>query len=122
MGDLLQTGATWLETQRRAHIAHAVTYARGEDTVTVLATVGRTDADVSDGATITALRSRDYLIAAADLELDGEAITPQAGDQVRETIGGDVQTFEVQLVAGSPCWEYSDPNRTVFRVHTRLIG
>ena len=62
MGDLLQTGEAWLEGQRRAHMTHTVTYSRGEDTVDLLATVGRTMFEQADEyGVIHQVESRDFI-------------------------------------------------------------
>jgi hypothetical protein len=68
---------------------------------------------------ITHAQERDYLIAADDLVLGGAATLPERGDQIDETIDGATVTFEVLPLAGEAHWRYSDPFRTLLRVHTR---
>jgi hypothetical protein len=62
---------------------------------------------------------RDYLIPAA--ELPGE---PARGDRVTERIGEWLVTFEcmVPSLEGEPAWRWSDPARTVYRVHTKEVS
>jgi hypothetical protein len=63
---------------------------------------------------------RDYMIAVEDLKLGGVPVEPALADQIRETIGGAVVTFEVMTPdTGEPAWRYSDPTRTVWRVHVK---
>ena len=49
MGDLLDKGSAWLESQRSKHMTRDVTYARGLITAVVKATVGRTEYETDDG-------------------------------------------------------------------------
>ena len=72
MTDLLERASNWLEEQRRRHASRVVTYARGSRTLDVLATIGKTLFEVDDGyGIVVRYESRDYLIQAADLVLDG---------------------------------------------------
>lgn len=120
--DLLKTGSDWLGAQRKAHASGAVRYVRGGEHLDVQATVGRTvfEVDTGDGV-VERWEARDYLIAAAALVLGGEAVTPEVGDQVRETQGDKVYVYEVLAPGAEPCWRYSDPWRATLRVHTKLV-
>src|SRR5947209_8388283 len=91
-------------------------YKRGEQTVLVTMVVGRTVSEDTDeyGTTIR-VDQRDYLIAVADLVLGGQPATPQSGD----TIVDGPRTYEVMLLAGKECFNFSDPDQTTFRVHTK---
>ena len=91
MTDLLESASNWLEDQRTRHATRTVTYRRGAlgsggPSVDVLATIGRTEFEVDDGAgALVKVESRDYLILAADLVLDSSpgrdrpAVPPLAG-------------------------------------------
>jgi hypothetical protein len=46
---------------------------------------------------------RDFLIQAADLVVGTETITPQRGDQVKETVGSIVTTYEVAACCCANC-------------------
>ncbi|HUU82011.1 MAG TPA: hypothetical protein VM243_00785 [Phycisphaerae bacterium] len=120
--DLLKTGSDWLGAQRKAHASSEVRYVRGADPVDVQATVGRTvfEVDTGDGV-VERWEARDYLIVAADLILGGEIVTPEVGDQIRETQGDKVYVYEVLAPGAEPCWRYSDPWRATLRVHTKLV-
>ena len=113
MGDLLRTGAAWLEAQRKAHLATDVVYTQGETSVTVAATLGRTECEVTDDAGVTVKATvMDFLVTDADLGL-----TPEPGD----TITANGRTFEVIRVNGT-CWTWSDAFQITRRIHTQDVG
>jgi hypothetical protein len=115
--DLLRQGSQWLAAQLGEHAAGPVTYARGEVEVEVPATLGRTQMEVDDGYGLRlAAHATDFLIAAADLaETFGE---PEIGDRI--TVDGDA--YEVLDLAGQGAWRWSDPHRTMFRIHTKDVS
>lgn len=123
MADLLKVGSDWLEGQRKAHAASAVTYCRGELSVEVQATVGETvfEVDTGQGA-IETTEGRDYLILAADLVLGGAEVLPDRGDRIKETAGGATLVYEVMAPGDEPPWRYSDPYRKTLRVHTKHVA
>ena len=117
MGDLLDQGSAWLESQRTLHMTRDVTYARGIITAVVKATIGRTDYETDDGQVVrTEFTDRDFLILAADLVLNGLARLPEEGDQIHETQGTSILIFEVMG------WRYSDPYRRTYRIETKHVG
>lgn len=123
MGDLLDRGSAFIDTQRHQHLTRPVTYRRGSDEKQVQATVGKTEFEQADEAgLIHRVESRDFLIRAADLNLGSGPIQPRAGDQVREQAGSHVLVYEVNAPGGRPPWRFSDPYRRVMRVHTKLVG
>ena len=120
MVDLLQKGMAWLESQRTKFMTQSVVYQRGEDSVEVPATIGTTVFNVDDGdGALLKFEARDYLILAADLLLDGNAILPKRGDCIRETSGSQVFTYEVMAPGDEPCWRWSDGYRQTLRIHTK---
>lgn len=119
MADLLQTGSAWLRSQRRAHISHTVTYARGALSARVQATVGQTSFQVDSGyGLFQEVTSRDFIIDVDDLAAFGE---PQRGDRVTETLNGSNEVFEILAPGTEPHFEYSDRDRAVFRIHTKHV-
>jgi len=122
MPDLLRTGSDWLETQRTEHLTRSVVYERGASSVAAPATVGRTVFEVDDGAgVLMRVESRDYLVLAAHLVLDGQATVPQRGDRIRETEGTQTFVYEVMAPGKEPPWRYSDPFRKTLRIHTKQV-
>ena len=131
MADLLEQASAWLDGMRARHMARSVTYCRGEQSVGVQATLGRTVFETADAyGVVEQSESRDFLIPAADLVL-GDAVTlPERGDRIREaqvsegdSPGRDGKTFvyEVMAPGREPCWRYSDPYRRTLRIHTKQV-
>ena len=119
MADLIKNAMTWLEAQRREHLTIPIIYRREESTVALPATVGKTVFKVVDDyGRYQHIESRDYLIHAADLIMNGHVILPQSGDEIEEN--GFV--YEVMAPNGEPEWRYSDSYRQCCRIHTKLTG
>ena len=122
MTDLLRKSSDWLEDQRTRYAASTVEYVRGSRFVELSATVGKTTFEVDDGyGVLVRHESRDFLILAADLVLDGQSIQPERSDRIRETQGGTVYVYEVSAPGKEPCWRYSDAFRKTLRIHTKQI-
>ena len=123
MADLLEQGASFLETQRHAHMTRPVVYQRGAAQVELNATIGRTEFEQADEAgLIHRIESRDFLVRTADLDPGEGPVLPKAGDRVRETVGSSVFVYEVNAPGGQPPFRYSDPYRRVLRIHTKHIA
>lgn len=123
MTNILQQGADWLEEMRHRHATVEVTYARGTDSVPVLATIGRTVFEVDNGRGILEkFETRDFLIRTEDLVLGGGPVLPERGDTIRETQGPTVHVYEVMAPGKEPHYRYSDPFRKTLRVHTKHVG
>lgn len=107
----------------RSAAGAAITYSRGGSDVTLTAVVGRTPFEqVSESGMVTRFESRDFLIVAAELILDGNETLPAAGDQIRETVGGEVLVYEVLERPGIPPYRLTDQFRRALRVHTKHIA
>ena len=123
MSDLLQEGLDWLEEQRREHLSRTVTYRRGSSTAQVPATVGATRFEVDDGyGLIVEQNMRDYIIAAADLVLNGEQTLPERGDEILEERDGVTYVYEVMELGAEQHYRFSDPAGKTLRIHTKHVG
>lgn len=124
MADLLRTGQQWLASKLKSHGSSTVIYVRGENQVSVLATIGRTLMKLDDGYGGIRMQwtDRDFLIDPSDLIISGSVITPERGDTILETVGTKVYTYEVNAPGGEPAWRWSDPHRSLYRIHTKEIG
>jgi len=123
VADLLQRASAWLDRVRKASLAHTVTYRRGDQSVDVPATVGRTEFEAVDASgSLERVESRDFLILAADLVLGGAAVLPEPGDRIEETQDAVTCVYEVMAPAREPCWRWSDPYRRTLRIHTKEVG
>lgn len=122
MTDMLARGMEWLSRQRTQHLAQPVTYVRGADSVTLPATIGKTEFAIEDGhGLLQKYESRDFLVQTGDLILNGTATLPERGDQIRETQGKSTYVYEVLAPGTEPVWRYSDPYRHTLRIHTKQI-
>lgn len=121
--DLLQRGSRWLEGMRSRYLTRQALYVRGDQSVQVAATVGRTVFRVDKGYGVQErIEARDYLIGTTDLVIGGVPVLPKAGDQVRETEDRKVFVYEVLAPGNEPCWRYSDLYRETLRIHTKLVA
>jgi hypothetical protein len=120
--NLLRQASDWLRRTRKEHAADDVTYQRGPASASLRATFGRVTYDVvSTDHYQVPQESWDFLIDAADLELDGVAAAPKVGDRILVGDLGDALLYEVNNVAGR-CWAWSDSFQATYRVHTKLVG
>lgn len=117
MADQLQIGMAWVSAKLKSHESSLVTYKRGGDSVVISATLGTSAEEVYDEAG-TSMRTKrsDFIVNAADLILDGEAVTPLSGDQI--IIG--TRTYEVMALADGKVYE-EFPYNLLIRIHARLV-
>lgn len=124
MPDLFKKAQIWLHREQTRHLSQTLTYCRGDASVAICATIGRTNHELVDtSGLLTNVQSQDYLILADDLELDGEIVEPRAGDQIIEgdlSEGGRV--YELMNPAGGTVWRWCDNYQTRRRVFTKFIG
>ncbi len=119
MPDLLQTGIAWMAGQLNAHASHAVTYSRGGDSVSLLATIGNTEFEhVDEYGVVHKIESRDYLIIAADLVLDESEVLPATGDKVTD---GD-SVYEVSPMGTDAPYKFVGGHTIQIRIHTKRIN
>ncbi len=118
MNDMLQVGLDWLEAQRREHLSRTVTYRRGFSSVDVPATVGATPFQADDGSgAVIEQEIRDYLVAAADLVLDGVQVQPERGDEIVDA----ARVYAVMDLGPEPHYRTADPSGRTVRIHTKLV-
>jgi hypothetical protein len=121
--DVLQEGARWLEEQRLQFMTRKVLYQRGTSSVQVNATIGKTIFTLDNGFGVREqYETRDYIIASAELILDGNLTLPKRGDRLRETSGTTEFIYEVMAPGKEPEFRFSDLYRYSFRIHTKLVG
>lgn len=124
MGDMLQSGLGWLKDQLQEHVSRSVTYHRGNDQVSVQATLGRSLLKLDDGYGGIRMEwtDRDFLIPASALILGSTATIPERGDRIHELNETSTSMFEVMAYGGEPPWRYCDPHQHMLRIHTKFIG
>ena len=101
-----------------------VTYRRDDAAIPELVAIpGSTKFKLTDehGGVIT-VESKDFLIAAVELVINGQMIDPQRGDTVEEVIGPTRYTYRVMRPdGGDDVWRI-DHARQRIRIHTKLIS
>lgn len=124
MTHILQRGQDWLNAQLAQHASRQVVYHRSAASATLRATIGRTLLKLDDGYGGIQMQwtDRDFLIAAADLVLDGAPALPQRGDIIHETQNGMTYVYQVLAPGREPVWKWSDLYRTLLRIHTKQTG
>lgn len=103
--------------------AGVVTYRRGAELIDLTGKcwVGRwvvSELPQEGGGYVT-YGDRDYLIPVAELTINGSRFEPEEGHRITEVIDGVEHKFDVMPPVGEPSHRYSDPGRTVWRVHTK---
>lgn len=117
---LLDDAFEWLNGQLKAYESREVTYwALGESVTITQATMGqtRTENDTGDGAIIEG-RIVDWLIDVADIVIDGETITPDAGHAIIDASGDQTVEYQVTELGNEPPARYMDRRQKKWRIHT----
>lgn len=68
------------------------------------------------------LTGLDVVIKADDLVIGGAKTVPMLGDQIDVTIGTETRTFAVARGGGESVFRYSDPLRTLMRIHVEHVS
>lgn len=104
----------------RAVAGVAIEYRRGNKTCPIAqATLGKRQLTTTNSeGIVTVVQSHSFMFAVADLVLDSVQAIPQSGDKIVFTAGGIQFTYRVLPVDYGEPYDYSDMNRTQFRVHT----
>lgn len=119
MSDMMQGAMQWLREQRKEHMSHPVLYRRGNSSVELAATTGRTVFRIDEGyGRYVRSVSRDFLFHAGDLVIDGLVTEPEAGDAIIDA--GFV--YELMAPGGEPVWRFADSCDQTVRAHTKFMG
>ena len=120
---MLADGAKWLGSQMKQFAGHEVTYTRGSDSITILATVGTSTHQTIDGknGSLIKIKSRDFIVTAADLDFGSGPFKPERDDEITETIDGVEYRFRVMPFGQDPCYRFSDNHGVRFRIHTKGV-
>jgi hypothetical protein len=66
--------------------------------------------------------SRDYIVHAADLVLNGLEFVPRSGDRIAETIQGVSCVFEVMPLGQKKEYEPFDTDGLMWLIHTKKVA
>lgn len=123
MANRFASAAARLHQRLGSHAGVDIVYLRQAASVAVVASIGQTLFQSDNGTGVTSeFESRDFLVAAADLVLDGSQTLPKAGDRIRETAGGVTYVYEIMAPGNEPVWRYSDRERLMLRIHTKQVA
>lgn len=84
--------------------------------------LGRVDAVVTvDKNVRLESKAQEILIHAAEYKLAGVVSEPAANDRITVTIQGKPVDFDVRPIANHKCFDFSNPEGTELRVHTKRV-
>jgi hypothetical protein len=122
--DLRQSAANWLAGMLAANASAPITYTSGEYTVTLQATISSSRLKVSSpGGAVQVVRTdADFIFQASALIQGGQVAEPRRGDTIAMDYPDGITRYYVVLPYGGdePIFRYSDPNRTIIRVHAKF--
>ncbi len=98
------------------------TQTRTARSVTLTGRLGRQVAQSQvQGKTVLEYSDDDLIITAADLVFAGAVALPEDGDRVTYTLAGQSITVELMPRNSEQPWRYSDPQRTMLRLHVKQV-
>lgn len=102
-------------------------YHAGDDAITLIKKcwVGRTAFRIQDNKGSRLIFSdRDFFIPVVDLVINSVQILPEKGHWIEQILNGPegTQKFELMSPDQEPCWRYSDPQRFIYRIHTKRVS
>ena len=118
--DMLKTGSDFMTEKIKAFASTAITYHRGADTVSLLATLGKSRFDeVGASGVLVSFFTNDFIIPTADLKISGVEILPERGDYI--TCDG-LKFYVTSGEGKDSLYRYQDGYMTRLRIHTSGEG
>ena len=98
------------------------TYTQDGETVPITPIKSTADLDVlaAEGADIVA-KVTIWRVPAAQLKFKGQLAPPKEGDRIEYQTPTQVEVYEAQCLTGDACYEPCDPERTEYKITTRLV-
>lgn len=123
MTNLLETASQWLSGQLDDNASSDVEYRRGSLSVSVVAGKGRTSFDAVDSSgVVTNVESRDFIITAETIVLDGIVVLPRVGDWIVEQNGDELHAYEVIRFGTEQHYRACDPYGHKLRIPRNTLG
>ncbi|MCE2968046.1 MAG: hypothetical protein ACK5WB_00315 [Phycisphaerales bacterium] len=122
---ILQQGQAVLNRVRETSLSREVVYIRAatNEQITVRAMPGQTRGEaVTNDDVVVEVRTQDWTVTAADLRIGAALFRPAAGDQIRDTVGGQTVIYRVIARPGLDAWSYQTADRTSIRIRTTAAG
>jgi hypothetical protein len=109
-----------LNQRLKDRVGKQIIYHAGNNSINITTVIGRTAFRIRDWNVSRLLWSdRDYFVNVDDLVINGVKIQPARGHWFEEITPQSTETFEVSAPDGEQTWRYSDPEQTVYRIHTK---
>lgn len=76
-----------------------------------------------DGRSRVEWSDKDFLIPVDELIIGGNLVEPEKGFRITQVFDNPVgtQVFEITAPNDEKPWRYSDPQNTVYRIHTKRV-
>ena len=112
--NMLANGLRWLADKQVAHAPVGIEYRHGNESFKIMAWLGQTKVETTDEAGFRiASHITDFLIRSKDLP-----VPPALGDEIMM----NDSRYEVLELPSDGCWCWSDPFKTVYRIHVKALG
>jgi len=122
MGDLLQSGVSWLADRLSESASQAVVVRRGAVDVDTQGTLSSSQIQLETaGGTVLTVESADWTIAATALATLSPT-EPQAGDFIDWEVGAVTRTYQVFPADGEHCYQDLGGRTVLFAVHTKMVS
>lgn len=124
MTTLLQRGQSWHAARLKVAAGVSGVYRQGNrESASLTATVTLQEYDIvqADGS-VNSMLVHDWTFTAADIVIEGDAITPRPRDTWEVTINGVLESYEVLPLGNKPCFERADTTGIEIRVHMKKVG
>ncbi len=121
---ILQRGQAVLNRVRENHLSRPVVYRRvnGEQ-INISAMPGQTQGEmITNDNVAVSVRTLDWTVSTAALRTGAGPFLPAAGDEVRDTVGGQTVIYRVIARPGIDAWEYQTADRSSVRIRTTQTG
>ena len=113
--NMLANGLRWLANKQKAHASVSIEYRHKNQSLNINAWLGQTRIDTTNEAEINiTTHVTDVLIRAVDLPFE-----PALGDEI---MMNGCRYEALELSHQEKCWRWSDPFKTVYRIHVRDLG
>lgn len=124
MTTFLQRGQAWHAAKLKVAAGVSGIYRQGNrESASLTATVTLQEYEIveADGS-VNSVLMHDWTFTAADLVIEGDAITPRPRDTWEATINGVQETYEVLPLGNKPCFERADTSGIEIKVHTKKVA
>lgn len=119
MPDFLQEAADWLADELAEEVATTITYRTESGEKSIPATLGQSVVmEMKENGVAINVKIRDYIVRVADLELGGIPFKPALEHRI---VDGNLTCQPLPLGEREGCYDYTNPHRKQFRIHTKVI-